>query len=117
MEIAAFAEITYHVLKETPLEKYIPTLCLPERSQILALEGVPESEETRIREIAVDWAQSTAKGEEEFLVAFRDGDGYFRIIRRSDGKLQEALYPNHHLQQDHPNCWKESSHLLLRRNR
>lgn len=93
MELAAFAEITFQVLKDTPLEKYMPTLCLPERSQILALQGVPASEEPRIREIALDWAQSTAKEEEEFLVAFRDGDGYFRVIRRSDGKLQEALYP------------------------
>jgi hypothetical protein len=93
MEITAFAEITYHVLKETPLEKYIPTLCLPERSQIHALQSIPESEETHVREIALEWAQSTAKEDEEFLVAFRDGDGYFRVIRRANGKLQEALYP------------------------
>ena len=93
MEIAAFAEITYQVLQETPLEKYIPTLCLPGRSQILALQGVPARDEDRIREIALEWAQSTATAGEEFLVAFRDGDGYFRIIRRADGKLQEALYP------------------------
>ncbi len=93
MEIAAFAEITYHVLEETPLKDYIPTLCLPVRGQIQALQGIPEEEEGRVREIALDWAQTTAREEEEFLVAFRDGDEYFRIIRRSDGKLQEALYP------------------------
>jgi len=93
MDIAAFAEITYTVLKDTPLEDYIPTLCLPERGEIRALKGVPVEEEERVREIALEWAQSTAKPEEEFIVAYRDGDGYFRIIRRLDGKLQEALYP------------------------
>lgn len=93
MEIAAFAEITYGVLEDTPLKLYIPTLCLPARSQIQALQGIPEEEEDRTREIALEWAESTARADEEFLVAFRDGDGYFRIIRRSDGKLQEALYP------------------------
>jgi hypothetical protein len=93
MEIAAFAEITYRVLQDTPLEKYIPTLCLPERSQIRAMSGVPDEEEDRIREIALEWAVSTALEKEEFLVAFRDGDSYFRIIRRSDGELHEALFP------------------------
>ena len=93
MEIAEFAEVTYQVLKDTPLEKYIPTLCLPERGEIHALQGVPKEEEIRIREHALGWAVSTAKENEVFLVAFRDGDGYFRIIRRAHGNLQEALYP------------------------
>jgi hypothetical protein len=93
MEIAAFAEITYSVLEDTPLEKYIPTLCLPARGEIQALQGIPDEEEDRIREISLEWAQKTAGESEEFLVAFRDGPGYFRVIRRSEGKLQEALYP------------------------
>lgn len=93
MEISAFADITYQVLQDTPLEGYIPTLCLPERAQILALSGIPPEEEPRLREISLEWAESTAKDGEEFLVAFRDGDGYFRVIRRAEGKLQEALYP------------------------
>jgi hypothetical protein len=94
MEIADFAEITYQVLQDTPLESYIPTLCLPAHSQIQALRGVPpEEEEKRIREIALEWAESSASENEEFLVAFRDGAGYFRIIRRSEGMLREALYP------------------------
>lgn len=93
MEISAFADITYQVLQDTPLDRYIPTLCLPEQGQILALSGIPAEEEPRVREIALDWALETAKDGEEFLVAFRDGDGYFRIIRRFEGKLREALYP------------------------
>jgi hypothetical protein len=93
MEITKFAEVTYQVLQDTPLEKYIPTLCLPERGEIHALQGVPEEEEIRIREHALGWAESTAREDEEFLVAFRDGEGYFRIIRRAKGRLQEALYP------------------------
>ena len=93
MEVEAFAEITYRVLEETPLEKYIPTLCLPARGEIHALQGVPEEQEDNIREIALDWAVSTADQAEEFLVAFRDGERYFRIIRRAGGELREALFP------------------------
>ena len=93
MDVETFAEITYRVLEETPLEKYIPTLCLPERGQIHALQGIPDEQEDNLREIALDWAESTAGQEEEFLVAFRDGHGYFRIIRRADGELREALFP------------------------
>ena len=93
MDIHSFAEVTYRVLQDTPLEKYIPTLCLPKRGEIQALQGVPSEEEERMRDIALSWAQSTARDDEEFLVAFRDGDGYFRIIRRASGGLQEALFP------------------------
>ncbi len=94
MDIPAFAAMTYTVLEDTPLEDYIPTLIIPERAVLQALSGIPEEEEDRLREISLDWAEKTAQPNEEFLVAFRDGPGYFRIIRRmSDGKLQEALYP------------------------
>ena len=93
MDIPAFAEVTYQVLKDTPLKSYIPTLCLPERGEIHALQGVPEGQEDAMREIALNWAESTAREGEELLVAFRDGAGYFRIIRRIEGKLQEAVYP------------------------
>ncbi len=93
MEIQDFADVTYQVLRDTPLEKYIPTLCLPERGEIHALQGVPAKEEDRIRDHALSWAQSTARDGEEFLVAFRDGEKFFRIIRRADGELREALFP------------------------
>jgi hypothetical protein len=92
MEIAAFAEMTYGVLQDTPLRDFIPTLCLPEQQQVLALAGVPREKEEEVREIALAWAESKANGTEEFLIAFRDGEGYFRIIRRANGKLSEALY-------------------------
>jgi hypothetical protein len=93
MEIAAFAEMTYRILKDTPLSEYQPTLCLPEKRQILTLASVSRHDEERVRDIALDWARSTAGQLEEFIVAFRDGDGYFRVIRSSSGKLQEALFP------------------------
>lgn len=100
MEIPEFAEITYQVLKDTPIEVYIPTLCLPEQGMIQALQGIPAEEEANLREISLDWALKTADETEEFLVAFRDGPGHFRIIRRFEGEIREALFPARKVQQD-----------------
>ena len=95
MEIIDFAEVTYGVLKDTPFEEYIPTLCLPdgESMKIHALEGIPEEEEDNMRSIVLDWATETARADEEFLVAYRDGVDHFRIIRRYKGEIREALFP------------------------
>ncbi len=93
MEITDFAAITQNVIDGTPFEDYIPTLCLPARSQIQALEGIPAEEEQNLREIVLDWATKAADVDEEFLVAFRDGSSHFRIIRRFRGEVREALFP------------------------
>jgi hypothetical protein len=96
MEIIDFANMTYGVLADTPFEDYIPTLCLPdpESLKIHALEGIPKEEEENMRTIVLDWAENTAKNGEEFLVAFRDGDAHFRVIRRFKGEIREALFPS-----------------------
>ena len=65
MDIHSFAEVTYRVLQDTPLFKYIPTLRLPRRGEIQALQGVPSEEEERMRDIALSWAQSTARDDDK----------------------------------------------------
>ena len=97
MEIRDFAEITQNVIDGAPFDEYIPTLCLPARNQILALEGIPTDEEQNVRQIALDWAANKAQAEEEFLVAFRDGPRHFRIIRRFQGEIREGLFPAHRI--------------------
>lgn len=92
MEIERFAEITQNVIEGTPFEEYIPTLCLPKQNKIMALEGIPEEEEPNLRQISLDWALKSAEEGEEFLVAFRDGPRHFRIIRRFEGEMREALF-------------------------
>jgi hypothetical protein len=92
MDITAFAEITYRVLEKTPLSEFLPTLCLPARRQILSLSGVPK-DEADVRQVALDWAESKTETDEEFLVAFRDSEHHFRIVRRADGSIDDALYP------------------------
>jgi len=93
MEIEAFAQITYRVLRSTPFAEYQPTLCLPKRKNILSLAGIPKDEESEIRSIALDWANEKAEPDEEFLLAYREDTQHFRIIRRLNGKYEEALYP------------------------
>ena len=93
MEIVEFAEITYHVLEGTRFEDYIPTLCLPGQGAIHGLQGIPAEEEDNLREISLEWAVNSSDDKEEFLVAFRDGPAHFRIIRRFNGEIREALFP------------------------
>lgn len=93
MKITDFADITYGVIEGTDFEDYIPSLCLPGKNKIKALQGIPKEEESNIREIALDWAINSADEAEEFLVAFREGPAHFRIIRRSDGAFEEGLFP------------------------
>lgn len=93
MEILEFATITQDVIVGTPIENYIPTLCLPAQGQIHALRGIPEDQEQNVREIVLDWATNSAGADEEFLVAFRDGPAHFRVIRRFQGEFREALFP------------------------
>ncbi len=93
MGIPEYAEMTYRVLRDTPLSEFFPSLYLPEQKIVNVLDGVPEEENENLRDITLEWAKSVALQDEEFLIAFRDGEGYFRIIHRVDGTLTEALYP------------------------
>ncbi len=93
MNIRDFATMTYTVLEETPLSEYIPTLCLPQSRQLMVLQGIPQDKQADLKAVSLKWAEETAQNGEDFLVCFPDGEGYFRIIRRSDGQLQEALFP------------------------
>jgi hypothetical protein len=92
MEIDAFARMTYRVLQSTPFEEFQPTLCLPERRNVLTLSGIPKEEETNMRSIALDWADRKAEPNEEYLMAYRKDAEHFLIIRRFEGKFEEATY-------------------------
>jgi len=94
MKIADVADMTYGVLEDIPFEDYIPTLFLPGRSAVHALEGIPADEDDNLRAVSLDWALKSADDAEEFLVAFRDGPAHFRVIHRVDGVLEEALFPS-----------------------
>lgn len=92
MEIAAFAEMTRGIIKEQGLDQFLPTLCLPERQELAALEGVPEEKQAELRDIALDWAKRKVDDREEFLLAFREGPDSFRVLRRFRGRISEKVF-------------------------
>jgi len=88
-----FAEITQRIIRKDGFDDFLPTLCLPERQHIAVLEGVPEEKQQEIRSVSLAWARDKATGQEEFLIAFREDEESFRIIRSFRGEISERVFP------------------------
>jgi len=93
MTIEDFAEITQRVIRKDGFDGFMPTLCLPERKHITVLEGVPDEKQSEMRSISLALARRRADAQEEFLLAFREDDVSFRIIRSFRGKICERVFP------------------------
>lgn len=93
MRLEDFAKITQRIIQKDGFDGFLPTLCLPERQHITVLEGVPEEKQPEIRSISLAWAKDKATGQEEFLLAFREGGVSFRVIRSFRGELDERVFP------------------------
>jgi hypothetical protein len=92
VSIEDFAEITRRVIRKNGFDDFMPTLCLPEQKHITVLEGVPEGKRSEMRTISLELAQRRADRKEEFLLAFREDDSSFRIVRRFKGKIRERVF-------------------------
>jgi hypothetical protein len=92
MSLEDFAEITQRVIRKNGFEQFSPTLCLPEQKHISVLEGILEEEQPKIRSISLSWARERAKGE-EFLLALRENERSFRIIRSCKDEISEKVFP------------------------
>ncbi len=88
MDIAAFAELTKQIIAEDGFEDYIPTLLLPARQMVLALEGIPADVDTE--QAALKWAEKTAKPGEEYLLAYKINAMQFRIVHRQGKSRTQA---------------------------
>jgi hypothetical protein len=93
MRLEDFAETTQRVIRKDGFDGFLPTLCLPERDHIAVLEGVPEEKQPHIRSISLAWARDKATDQEEFLLAFREDDASFRVIRSYRGEISERVFP------------------------
>jgi hypothetical protein len=94
MEIQQFAEMTWRVIEKDRFADYQPTLCLPAQRHVTALAGIPAEEGANIRTISLNWAIKTADQDEEFLLAFKETEASFRIIRRNEGQFFEDVFPS-----------------------
>ena len=90
MTTKEFAVITRRVIAKGGFEEFQPTACYPERREVKSLAGLPADIDTE--EAVLDWAWRGAENDEEFLVAFKISDDYFRVIRWYDTDLQLADY-------------------------
>jgi len=81
MKSDQFAEVTRSVISKQGFENFQPTVCFPERRQIRALAGVPdtESQETATRR----WAAKLANASEEYLIAYKCSSTEFAVVHFS----------------------------------
>jgi len=93
MRLEDFAEITQRVIRKDGFDGFLPTLCLPERNHVAVLEGVPEEKRPEIRSISLAWARDQAAEQEEFLLALREDEASFRVIRSYKGEIYERVFP------------------------
>jgi hypothetical protein len=93
MRLEDFAEITKRAIQKDGFDGFLPTLCLPERQHIAGLEGVPEEKQPEIRSLSLAWAKDKATEQEESLLAFRENDASFRVIRSFRGEISERVFP------------------------
>lgn len=90
MEMDDFAAMTKRVIVRDGFAGYQPTACFPERQHVAVLAGVPDSVE--VERVALQWAASKAREDEEFLVAFKLDEQHFKIVRRSGSGLEHRVY-------------------------
>jgi len=93
MHLEEFAEITQRVIRRDGFDGFLPTLCLPESRHVVVLEGFPDEKQPEIRSISLEWARDKAGGQDEFLLAFKEDEESFRIIRSFRGEISERVFP------------------------
>lgn len=87
--IEQFIAMTHGIIEEDGFEDYLPTLLLPERKNVLVLEGVPGDED--IESAAKGWAIRSANENEDFLLAFKVDANHFKVFARMGGVSSETL--------------------------
>lgn len=92
LDMQGFAEITQRVIARDGFDRYLPTLCLPERQHLAVLEGVPEEKQSEIRTIAISWANKKANATEEYFLAYKQDSERFRIIHRHAEGVEEDAF-------------------------
>jgi len=90
MKIEQFATLTRNAICTQGFHGFQPTVCFPERRDIRALAGVPESEAHE--PIALRWAADLATSEEEYLVAFKHSATEFKVVRFLSGNQEHQVY-------------------------
>jgi hypothetical protein len=87
MTTDAFISMTQRVIAKDGFEDYLPTLVLPARRHIMALEGVPAGVD--IETASRKWADHAVRADEDYFLAFKVDADHFKVISRVGGKPEE----------------------------
>lgn len=90
MQLEQFAAITKKVIGNQGFDGFQPTVCFPERRDIVTLADVPEDEAHE--PIALRWAAGLAEPDEEYLVAFRHSPTEFKVVRVCSGGTECQIH-------------------------
>jgi hypothetical protein len=90
MNLADFAAITGRIINDQGIDDFLPTLCLPGRRELRALDSAPEDE--NLEAAVLDWAASIAEPNEEFLIAFKLSRSEVKVIRRSASADESEIF-------------------------
>jgi len=91
MDIATFAEITKRIILKDGFSEFLPTACFPERKEVRVLAG--DFETVNSEPVAIKWAMDLAKGNEEFLIAYKSSTTDFKIIKfNGRDRLEDSIY-------------------------
>ncbi len=84
-----FIAMTRRVIAKDGFDGYLPTLVLPARRHIAALEGVPPGVD--VEAAAKKWANAKAGADEDYFLAFKIDPVHFKVIARRDGIEEERI--------------------------
>ena len=90
MTIDAFIKMTEGIIAKDGLDGYLPTLILPKKPAVLALQGVPEGID--VEKASREWmAKKVGDSLDDFYLAFRSGANAFKVVTRIAGVPEERV--------------------------
>lgn len=86
--IEGFAEITRGVIASEGFEQFNPTLIVPARRILRALDGIPEGVD--VEQAAMKWAEGAVESGDEYVLAYKLNARQFRIVHCNAGTRTHA---------------------------
>src|SRR5438046_6353359 len=90
MTTEPFIVMTQNVIANNGFDDYLPTLVLPSRPAVLALQGIPAGVDVEVA--SRGWAaKKVGESAEDYYLAFKVNPEEFKVVTRIAGKMQEQL--------------------------
>jgi hypothetical protein len=90
MTLDEFSETTKYIISREGFDRYLPTVCYPDRGEFRVLTGLLSHIEPE--QPILDWASKSAGKNEEFLVAFKIDGNRFKVVRCVGPFSEDEIY-------------------------